>query len=63
MCGTTRVPRFVGVAGCTCGCGCGSSVRHFFSSEEEKKCLETYRDELNKELKGVEECLSELKAE
>lgn len=46
--------------GC-CGCGCGSSFRRFFSSKEEQECLEAYRDELRKELAGVEERIEELK--
>ena len=52
-------------AGCTCGCcgcGCGPSFRRFFSFEEEQECLETYRDQLKKELDGVEECIKELKS-
>jgi hypothetical protein len=51
--------------GCTCGCcgcGCGPSFRRFISSEEEQECLETYRDQLKKELAGVEEHIKELKA-
>ena len=40
--------------GC-CGCGCGHSFRRFYSSEEELESLETYRDELKKELAAVEE--------
>ena len=45
--------------GC-CECGCGSSFRRFFSSEEERECLETYRDQLKKELAGVEEQIKTL---
>jgi hypothetical protein len=51
--------------GCTCGCcgcGCAPSFRRFISSEEEQECLETYRDQLKKELAGVEEHIKELKA-
>ena len=48
--------------GCTCGCGCGPSFRRFYSSEEEREQLESYKDELKKELAGVEELLTELKA-
>ncbi|MHB9035684.1 MAG: hypothetical protein ACYC64_03395 [Armatimonadota bacterium] len=43
---------------CTCGCG-----RRFYSSKEERERIECYRDELKKELAGVEERLSELKSE
>jgi hypothetical protein len=55
--------RNVGMSGCTCGCGCGCgpSFRRFFSSQEERECLEAYRDQLKKELTGVEERIGELK--
>jgi hypothetical protein len=49
--------------GCTCGCGCGPSFRRFYSLEEERERLESYKDELKKELAGVEERLTELKTE
>ena len=49
-------------AGCTCGCGCGPSFRRFYSSQEERERLERYKDELKKELEGVEERLGELGA-
>jgi len=45
--------------GC-CGCGCGSSFRRFFSSEEKRESLETYRDQLTKELAGVDERIKKL---
>jgi hypothetical protein len=46
-----------------CGCGCGPSFRRFYSSKEERERLESYKDEVKKELEGIEERLSELKAE
>jgi len=59
-----REPRGVrGGVGSACGCGCGPSFRRFYSSKEERERLESYRDELKKELEGVEERLIELKAE
>ncbi len=64
MCQPRASQMYGGVAGCTCGCrgfGCGPSFRRFFSSKEEKECLETYRDQLKKELAGVEERMKELK--
>ncbi|NIA20443.1 MAG: hypothetical protein GWP05_00390 [Anaerolineaceae bacterium] len=64
MCQPTRTPSKAGIGGCTCGCcgcGCGSSFRRFFSSEEKRECLENYRDQLKKELAGVEERISECK--
>jgi len=42
-------------------CGCGPSFRRFYSTEEEQRRLEAYREELQQELAGVEERLSELK--
>ena len=65
MCQPTGGQRYTAVSGCTCGCcgcGCGPSFRRFFSSKEERECLETYRDQLKKELAGVEERIKELKA-
>jgi hypothetical protein len=47
----------------TYGCGCGGSFRRFHSSTQEKEGLESYRDSLKKELRGVEERLDELGAE
>lgn len=66
MCQSAGMPRNVNMLGCACGCcgcGCGSSFRRFFSSEEERERLENYRDQLKKELAGIEEHLGELRAE
>ena len=46
--------------GC-CGCGCGTSFRRFISAKEEEEMLIEYRDQLKKELAGVEERIQELK--
>lgn len=43
-----------------CGCECGPATRRFFSSKEEKECLEQYMDQLKKELAGVEERIEDL---
>lgn len=43
-----------------CGCECGPGFRRFFSRKEEKECLETYRAQLEKELKGVDERIGEI---
>ena len=64
MCQPRGNQRYTVMPGCTCGCcgcGCGSSFRRFFSSKEEQECLENYRDQLKKELAGVEEHIRELK--
>lgn len=64
MCQPRETPKYIGMSDCTCGCcgcGCGSSFRRFFSFKEEKECLETYKDQLKKELDGVEERIKELK--
>jgi hypothetical protein len=62
MCKQREIPKNTGMSGCTCGCcGCGPSFRRFFSSKEEQECLETYKDQLKKELAGVEERINELK--
>ena len=65
MCQQREMPRYTEMVGCTCGCcgcGCGPSFRRFFSAKEELEGLETYREQLKKELAGVEGCLKELKA-
>ena len=62
MCKPTMASGFSGAAGCTCGCcgcGCGPGFRRFFSAQEKRECLEKYRDQLKKELAGVEECIKE----
>ncbi len=40
---------------------CDSFVRRYVTADEKRKRLEEYRDELKKELSGVEEHLEELK--
>lgn len=56
----SRPARVPCTCGC-CGCGCAPAFRRFFSSKEEAECLEAYKDQLEKELAGVEERLEELK--
>jgi hypothetical protein len=46
---------------CGCGCGCGTFTRRFISAKEEEERLEEYREQLKKELAGVEERIQELK--
>ncbi|MBO3842710.1 MAG: DUF5320 domain-containing protein [Candidatus Brockarchaeota archaeon] len=40
---------------------CGCRFRGFLSSKEEMELLENYRDQLRKEIAGVEERIKELK--
>jgi hypothetical protein len=54
------MPRVTQHPVCRCDCGCGLSLRQFFSAAEELECLESYRDQLKKELTGVEEHLRKL---
>ncbi len=64
MCQQREIPRYTEMRGCTCGCcgcGCGPSFRLFFSAKEKLEHLETYGNQLKKELAGVEECIKELK--
>jgi hypothetical protein len=52
------------IVGCTCGCcgcGCGPGFRRFFSIQEEQECLEFYKDQLEKELDGIDERIKDLK--
>ena len=45
-----------------CHCGCRPFFRHFSTSEEEKKKLEEYKEQLKKELQGVEEWIQKIKS-
>ena len=50
--------------GCCSGqveCGCGNE-RRFFTKEEKLKMLSDYKEALQKEMLGVEEKMTELKA-
>ncbi len=46
---------FKGSGGCSCGCGSGHGFRRFFTAEEKRESLENYREQLKKELAGLEE--------
>lgn len=61
MCQPRGNQRTFGGWGCCCGCRCGTFFRRFISAKEEKEMLEEYRDNLKKELAGVEERIQELK--
>jgi hypothetical protein len=63
MCQPVKESRHMSMAGCTCGscgCGCGPYFRRFYSSEEQRERMESYRDQLKKELAGVEERIGDL---
>ena len=62
MCQPRGMQGMYGALGCNCGgCGCGTFFRRFISAKEEQERLEEYRDQLKKELEGVEERIQELK--
>ena len=63
MCCEGEPRRVRGGATCTCGCGGCALFRRFYSSKEARARLESYKEELKKELEGVEERLSELGAQ
>lgn len=44
-----------------CDCGCVPFSRRFYSAKEELEGLEEYRDQLKKELAGLEERIRESK--
>ena len=54
--GSARV--YVGML--DCGCESGPAFRRYFSTKEEKDCLENYKDQLEKELAGVRERIEEI---
>jgi len=62
MCDPRRGRRSFRPWGPDCGCGCGVLFRRFISAKEEQERLEDYRDQLKKELAGLEERIQELKA-
>ena len=43
-----------------CGCSSGSGMRGFLTKEEKIELLKEYKDNLEKEAKGVEERINEL---
>lgn len=65
MCQPGGSQRRIGARACNCGCcgcGCGMFFRRFISAKEEQESLEEYRDQLKKELTGLEERIQELKS-
>lgn len=64
MCQTIEKQRSPKALGYNCGCGgcvCDTFIRRFISAKEEQERLEDYREQLEKELTGVEEYLQEHK--
>jgi len=62
MCQTSRITRHLDMSGCSpCECGCMPPFRRYYSSEEELERLETYREQLKKELDGVEERIGKMR--
>ncbi len=64
MCLQREIPIYAESAGCTCGCcgcGCGPSFRRFFSAKEDQERLVFFREQLKKELDGVEENIKQFK--
>ena len=57
---STRISSHMGTGTCGC-CGCGPSGRRFLSSKEVVERLENYKDQITKELAGIEERLNELR--
>lgn len=64
MCQPRVSQQYVHMAGCNCGCcgcGCGPPFRAFIATEEQLERLKNYRDQLEKELAGVQERIGEIK--
>ncbi len=47
--------------GSECGCGGGRGMRGFLTKEERIEILSEYKEQLEKEAKGVDERIKELK--
>jgi len=59
MCQPVKMPRQLDMSACSpCECGCMPPFRRYYSADEERERLEAYRDQLKKELAGVEERIS-----
>lgn len=59
MCQPRERQKTVGVGGCNCGCGCGPFSRRFLTAKEKEERMEEYREQLKKELEGLEEHIQE----
>jgi len=61
MCCEPKVARISRASGCCCGPG--HMTRRFVSSKEEAEKLEQYREQLEKEIAGIDERINDLKKE
>jgi hypothetical protein len=60
MCQSKVSQQYLEVSGCDCGCcGCGPPFRAFLTTDEKLERLKNYRDQLSKELAGVEQRIKE----
>ena len=63
MCQPGRLSRHHNASCCVPrDCGCMLPFRHYYSGEEERERLESYREQLRKELAGVEERIGEFES-
>jgi len=62
MCCEPKAVRISSDSGCCC-CEPGHVVRRFVSSKEEAEKLEGYREQLEREIAGIDERIEELKRE
>jgi hypothetical protein len=60
MCCEPKVVKTSKISDCCC-CGPELVPRHFVSSKEEAERLEKYKEQLEKEIAGVDERMDELK--
>ncbi len=60
MCCEPRASKISTSSDCCC-CEPTSVARHFISSKEEEERLEKYKEQLEKEIAGVDERIAELK--
>lgn len=59
-CGSDAGAHKVSAESC-CASSCCGPTRHFITKEERREALETYKDQLKKELVGLEEHLQGMK--
>ena len=62
MCCEPKAVKTSSDSGCCC-CEPGLAVRRFVSSKEEAEKLESYKDQLEREIAGIDERIEEIKKE